>query len=670
MIFVLWQNLPVFPANLLSGSGRKQSDRSFAHCAAHLEVLKLKKTLSLLLALATAFSASVLPTASAEKETAKPQKTVSVAACDNAEGWRNTAAYESTFSVDTENKEQGNASIKLTSAKEEADADGIRGRWYIRTANFINLDEYTALTFKLCVDHFVLGNDSIKITLVSEDEKFTGYSFTQSIKLFKKGWHDISLDLTNLPDLDEGATVDKTKIKRIVFTWYNTRKADNTVFNIDDIRLVVDQDKIPTLDSVKSKENAIFGDIDLNGSLTATDALLALKASVGTAALSEAGAIMADVDDDDAVSANDALMLLLRSVKKDVQFDGEISFFRYLNKSLTTKHKIQFNSDGKLKILEINDIHNNRNNGKLHAETASAVTQMLDKTKPDLVILNGDTIMDQFVGDLDQRIEDIRSILTDFNSILAERNIYWLATFGNHDAEHCLVSRIDQIKIYESLSHCLSFEGYEVPDTSWEVLVRYNHSSRCGNTVTQIYDSTGKEVKLNIWCIDTGVSEFAEPESNISGDAHAYILPSQIEWYKNTSACLEAADGRKVPGMMFGHIPLPEFKLIPENPEKYQMIGKLVEGICSATKNTGMFDAMKERGDILSYNAAHDHNNAFSGIIDGIELSYPGSLAYDSYGGYYGLAPNKTYAGCRLITVDESNVEAYKSEFVQYVPKA
>lgn len=32
--------------------------------------------------------------------------------------------------------------------------------------------------------------------------------------------------------------------------------------------------------------------------------------------------------------------------------------------------------------------------------------------------------------------------------------------------------------------------------------------------------------------------------------------------------------------MMFGHIPLPEFKLIPENPEKYQMIGKLVEGIC------------------------------------------------------------------------------------------
>lgn len=107
MIFVLWQNLPVFPANLLSGSGRKQSDRSFAHCAAHLEVLKLKKTLSLLLALATAFSASVLPTASAEKETAKPQKTVSVAACDNAEGWRNTAAYESTFSVDTENQGAG-----------------------------------------------------------------------------------------------------------------------------------------------------------------------------------------------------------------------------------------------------------------------------------------------------------------------------------------------------------------------------------------------------------------------------------------------------------------------------------------------------------------------------------------------------------------------------------
>ena len=629
----------------------------------------MKKSLSVILAMAMAFSAIICPAASAEQES-KPQKTVSVAACDEAgEGWRNSAAYESTFSVDTENKVEGDASIKLTSTKAEADADGIRGRWYIRTAEFINLEECDALTFKFYVDNFVFGNESLKITLVSEDEKFTGYTFTQSMKLWKDGWHDVSVDLTSLPELDAGAVVDKTKIKRIVFSWCNSKKSNSFTFNIDDIRLVLN-DKLPTLDSVKTKENALFGDIDLNGSLTATDALLALQAAVGKTTLSEAGAVMADADGDKAISANDAFLLLVRSVKKDIQLDGEIMFYRYLKKSLTAKHKIQFNSDGKLKILEINDIHNNRNNGKLHAETASAVAQMLDKTKPDLVILNGDTIMDQFVGDLNQRIEDIRSILTDFNSILAERDIYWLATFGNHDAEHCLVSRIDQIKVYESLSHCLSFEGYEVPDTSWEVLVRYNHSSRVGNTVTQIYDSTGKEVKLNIWCIDTGVSEYAEPESNISGDGHAYILPSQIEWYKNTSACLEAADGRKVPGMMFGHIPLPEFKLIPENPEKYQMIGTLVEGICSATKNTGMFDAMKERGDILSFNAAHDHNNAFSGIIDGIELSYPGSLAYDSYGGYYGLAPNKTYAGCRLITVDESNVEAYKSEFVQYVPQA
>lgn len=624
----------------------------------------------MILALAIAFSAAVCPTASAEQETKKSQKTISVAACDEAgEGWRNTAAYESTFSVDTENKVEGDASIKLSSAKTEADADGIRGRWYIRTANFINLEEYTALNFKFFVDRFVFGDETLKITLVSEDEKFTGYTFTQNMKLWKNEWHDVSVDLTSLPDPDEGAAVDKTKIKRIVFTWYNAKKSNNLTFNIDDIRLVINDDKLPTLESVKSKDNALFGDIDLNGSLTATDALLALKAAVGSTTLSEAGAIMADADGDGAVSANDAFLLLVRSVKKDVQLDGEIMFYQYLNKSLTTKHKIQFNSDGKLKILELNDIHNNCNGGKIHTETASAVAQMLDDIKPDLVVLNGDTIMYNFGGDLDQRINDIKGILTDFNNILAERNIYWLATFGNHDAEHSMVSRIDQMKVYETLSHCLSFAGYEVPDTSWEVLVRYNHSSRVGNTVTQIYDSTGKEVKLNVWCVDTGVSEYAEPESNISGDGNGYILPSQIEWYKKTSASLEAADGHKVPGIMFGHIPLPEFKLIPEDPEKYKMVGKLVEGVCSANKNSGMFDAMKERGDILSFNAAHDHNNAFSGIIDGIELTYPGSLAYDSYGGYYGEATNKTYAGGRLITLDETNVAAYTSEFVQYVPK-
>ena len=83
-----------------------------------------------------------------------------------------------------------------------------------------------------------------------------------------------------------------------------------------------------------------------------------------------------------------------------------------------------------------------------------------------------------------------------------------------------------------------------------------------------------------------------------------------------------------------------------------------------------MFDAMKERGDALAFYAAHDHTNTFSGKIDGIELAYDGSLAYDSYGGYYGDAPNKATAGGRLITVDESDVTAYTSEFVQYIPKA
>ena len=622
----------------------------------------MKKYLSFLLALAITLSAALMPgTVMAESEK-KQGKSLSLARCESiGEGWRNVADLESTVSVDTENKAEGDASIKLVSSKDQADENGVRGKFYLRTGNIIDLTNYSELTFKFYVDRVIMNDNKLKIDLSSADEGNDGYSYEVNMKLWRKGWHDVTLDLTNLPE--PSVATDKTSIKRICFTWLNVKKSDNLVFNVDDIRLTLNPDiPLPSLDSFEQSEKLAFGDVNSSGTVTAADALLALQASVGKTSLDTFGSLMADADGDSSVTVTDALLILMRSVKKNVNLDGEVMLYSYLDKSLATKHKLTFASDGKFKILEISDIHNNRNDGKIHAETASAVAQMLDETKPDLLVLNGDTIMHNFTGSYEQRVKDVTGILTDFNAILAERNVYWLATFGNHDYQ-CGVSKDDQMKIYESLSHCLAIAGEVTADQNWP-------ANRVGNYVSQVYDSTGKEVKLNLWCLDSGIGVVVDDTNNIPGDNNAYIMPAQLEWYQKTSAGLEAMAGTKVPGIMFAHIPIPEFKEILLDKEGTHMTGHNGEAVCSSGTNSGMFDALLARGDVLSFNAAHDHTNTFAGIYKGIELSYDGSLAYDSYGGYYGEAPNKSTAGGRLITVDQSDVAAYTAEFVQYVPKA
>ena len=79
-----------------------------------IEVCILKKYLSFLLALAITLSAALMPgTVMAESEK-KQGKSLSLARCESiGEGWRNVADLESTVSVDTENKAEGDASIKL-----------------------------------------------------------------------------------------------------------------------------------------------------------------------------------------------------------------------------------------------------------------------------------------------------------------------------------------------------------------------------------------------------------------------------------------------------------------------------------------------------------------------------------------------------------------------------
>ena len=66
-----------------------------------------------------------------------------------------------------------------------------------------------------------------------------------------------------------------------------------------------------------------YGDINEDGSVTVTDALLTLQAAVGKVDFSDEQILWADVDGKDGVTVTDALLVLQRSVRKIEKFPVE-----------------------------------------------------------------------------------------------------------------------------------------------------------------------------------------------------------------------------------------------------------------------------------------------------------------------------------------------------------
>jgi 3',5'-cyclic AMP phosphodiesterase CpdA len=158
-------------------------------------------------------------------------------------------------------------------------------------------------------------------------------------------------------------------------------------------------------------------------------------------------------------------------------------------------------------------------------------------------------------------------------------------------------------------------------------------------------------------------------------------MPDQIEWYKQTSDALAAANGgEKVNSVVFQHIIVPEiydvlekvnyptlfaFPRIYSENEYYRFdpdnvnYGTLNEKPCPGYENYGQFDAMVEKGDVLAVFTGHDHTNAFGVRNQGIDITNSLSTRYngDAFSTQYGY---------RMITVDENDTSKYETRVVHW----
>lgn len=312
---------------------------------------------------------------------------------------------------------------------------------------------------------------------------------------------------------------------------------------------------------------------------------------------------------------------------------------------------LRFNSDHKFKIMQIADT---QEIPAVSPDTLSLINNALDREKPDLIIFTGDQIKGyskKFKKD-PAIIESTIDILVE---PIAKRNIPFMVTYGNHDAQ-CGVDNRGQYKFYAKYDNFISGDLRNADDV--------------GTADIQIYSSTEDKPVFELYIIDShGKAK--------DGAGYAPVDKEQIEWYVSRREQLKAENGDYLPSLVFQHIPVPEFfdviKKVPKgtkgavpaygaheneyfvlNDETIVEGGFMLESPASPDVNTGEFEAMSERGDVLGIYVGHDHNNSFVVKYKGVDLGYTQGAGFNVYG------PGES-RGVRIFELDETAPREYKT---------
>lgn len=324
-----------------------------------------------------------------------------------------------------------------------------------------------------------------------------------------------------------------------------------------------------------------------------------------------------------------------------------------LNDALYCKKTLKFNDDGKFRILMVSDIHAGK--GWAKEETVRDFEILIDTQKPDLVIMAGD-ICGPGIIHVENEAQ-LRDVLDELTSPLEKREIPWAHVFGNHDDNFGL-SNEEQQKVYETYPHCISKAGPKDIDGT-------------GNYFLPIYDNEGKNIIFGVYGLDShgGRKEIYDYFNLPEKTKFFHTVPSasggydgahfdQVMWYYNTSVELEKYTGKKVPSLMYMHIPLPEHALVATKKNHTDFKGYQLEDVACNIVNYGLFSACLQRGDVKAIFCGHEHENDFCASYCGIKLGYDGFLSYHA-------CHNDDIRGGRIFDISIENPEQINTHTVK-----
>ena len=274
--------------------------------------------------------------------------------------------------------------------------------------------------------------------------------------------------------------------------------------------------------------------------------------------------------------------------------------------------------DTAFKILQITDVHI-LNDEKKDAKAFKTITQMVETTNPDMIILT---------GDLTSEKENFTAFKTGCE-FLESFNIPWAFVFGNHeglDIPYEPDEVIDPEKIadrqtlsdyLESLPNCI----YEAGD---------ENADGMGNYYYNVTDDSGR-VLTSLIMMDS----HSYDEENGGYD---HFHDNQIEWYENTVKSIakqvNGDESKVVPSLAFFHVPMQEYMTAYDeakgtNSKLWGIRFPNEDG--TPAVDDQMFEKMVELGSTKACFAGHDHMNNFEVEYQGIRLNYGLSCDHNIY---------------------------------------
>lgn len=316
---------------------------------------------------------------------------------------------------------------------------------------------------------------------------------------------------------------------------------------------------------------------------------------------------------------------------------------------------LKFNENKKFKIMQIADIQEIPN---ISQDTLNLLNAALDREKPDLVVLTGDQIKGygiSYKGSGEKLCNSVSEVIKKIMQPITSRNIPFAVTFGNHDRQVGLSNGEQLEKIYKKLPNCIFNE---------------NNAFDAGTFNIPIHSNDEKEIVFNLYLIDS--------QTDKKGGGYESVKKEQIDWYKSTRETLKKGD-KYIPSILFQHIPLCEYYNLLKRVNRFQKKairayrqhknefyvlnddskGNFLEPPSIPDENTGEFDAISEKGDVLAVFVGHDHKNDFVGEYKNITMGFTPSAGFNEYG-------NGVNRGVRIIEIEENNPKNFKSRIITY----
>jgi len=279
------------------------------------------------------------------------------------------------------------------------------------------------------------------------------------------------------------------------------------------------------------------------------------------------------------------------------------------------------------KMLQITDIHLGGGVISLDKDkkAMNAVFELINHTKPDLVVVTGDLTYPVGLSSFSFNNE---APVAQFAAFMRNTGVPWVFTFGNHDTESMAIGSEQELNnLYKSLSW----------ETSKNLLYPYIQPKVNGKQImgrnNQLLELRNKDGTLNqaLFLIDSN----AYMGSGFS--KYDYIHDDQVEWYKNEIQRLNREEGKLISSLVFFHIPLQQYKIAYDlfmegSDEVKYYFGfngeKTKEKVCASKYPSKLFDTVKELNSTKALFCGHDHYNNLSLEYQGIRLTYGMSIDY------------------------------------------